>query len=139
MLSVSSSSLLLTPINTSTEKLLGQLKGASKEKFIEDMKPQLVKLKQFNYGKQIQAIEKLILPSSYNMMPSSIAPHAPHAMSIDVISSTPTPALTDAQNSPRSTSIPSTSFSTTDEAIDVQSVEMNDKDRACPEVTISSI
>ena len=42
------------------QKLLAQLKGAESEAFVKHLKPLLIQLKKYNYGKQIVAIEKLI-------------------------------------------------------------------------------
>lgn len=45
--------LTLTP-----EKLLGQMKGADFDKLVEYIKPQLVALKKYAYGKQISAVSR---------------------------------------------------------------------------------
>jgi mRNA-binding protein PUF3 len=45
------------------QKVLGQVKDAEREALIEQIKPLLSQLKKFSYGKQIVAIEKLILDS----------------------------------------------------------------------------
>lgn len=122
------------------QKLLGQLKGAEREAFVEDIKPQLLQLKKYNFGKQIAAIEKLIFTGpqpSYGMTPSSVAPNA-QSMPIEINSSAPTPSLTNGQNSPQSSSLPSTSVSTIDEPVDIgKMIEINGK--PCPEVTINGI
>lgn len=96
------------------------------------MKPQLVNLKKYNYGKQIAAIEKLIFvgPQPY-MTPSPIS--AP----IEITSSAPTPSLTNGQNSPQSSSLPSTNVSTIDEPTETS--KMNGDGRGCPEVIINGI
>jgi mRNA-binding protein PUF3 len=126
--------------NLFTEKLLGQLKGAEREAFVEDMKPQLISLKKYNYGKQIAAIEKLIFigPQPY-ITPSSIVAPATQTMPIEISSSAPTPMLTNGQNSPQSSSLPSTSVSTIDDPTESPSgktiVDMNEKNY--PEVVIN--
>lgn len=96
------------------------------------MKPQLISLKKYNYGKQIAAIEKLIFTGPQpQQSPSTIAleiapatgqsTHGfvnPGVNTIDCIvpqSYAATPMLTDGQNSPQSISVPSTSVSTIDE------------------------
>lgn len=123
------------------QKLLAQLKGAEREAFVEDMKPQLISLKKYNYGKQIAAIEKLIFtgPQSY-ITPSSVMTPTTQTMPIEINSSAPTPMLTNGQNSPQSSSLPSTSVSTIDDPTESTSsgktiVDMNEKN--CPEVVIN--
>lgn len=125
------------------QKLLAQLKGAEREAFVEDMKPQLVSLKRFNYGKQIAAIEKLIFngPPPYASAPSINAPTA-QTMPIEINSSAATPMLTNGQNSPQSSSLPSTNVSTIEEPAENASAcktiaEINEK--AAPEVVLNSI
>jgi len=128
--------------NIFTEKLLGQLKGAERDAFVEDMKPQLLQLKKYNFGKQIAAIEKLIFtgpqPPSYNMTPSSVTPNT-QTLPIEINSSAPTPSLTNGQNSPQSSSLPSTSVSTIDEPVDIGKMIDIGSNKPCPEVTINGI
>lgn len=124
------------------EKLLGKLKGDEHDAFVEDMKPQLAALKKYNFGKQIAAIEKLIYPPPPNqilnrMAPSSIAPPTQPA-SMEINSSAPTPLLTNGQNSPQSSSLPS----------EVDEPNTNDTscrptipvyEKPCPEVVINGV
>ena len=131
------------PSNTPTEKLLAQLKGAEREAFVEDMKPQLVSLKRYNYGKQIAAIEKLIFtgPAPYTSAPSINAP-AGQTLPIEISSSAATPLLTNGQNSPQSSSLPSTNVSTIEEPAENASscktiTEISEK--ACPEVVVNGL
>lgn len=93
------------------EKLLGQLKGADNDAFVELIKPQLASLKKFSYGKQITAIEKLLYAPNSQFDPSQASSPPSH---VDT-SAAPTPPLLngDAQ-SPRSSSFPSTNNSTID-------------------------
>ena len=107
------------------------------------MKPQLLSLKRYNYGKQIAAIEKLIFTGSppYMTPPSIVAPTV-QTMPIEINSSAATPMLTNGQNSPQSSSLPSTNVSTIDEPTESASscktiVEINEK--ACPEVVVNCI
>jgi mRNA-binding protein PUF3 len=107
------------------------------------MKPQLISLKKYNYGKQIAAIEKLIYtgPQPY-MTPSSVIPPTTQTMPIEINSSAPTPMLTNGQNSPQSSSLPSTNVSTIDDPTDSTSsgktiIEINEK--TCPEVIINGV
>ncbi|KAL3425466.1 hypothetical protein PVAG01_02257 [Phlyctema vagabunda] len=130
------------------QKLLAQLKAGERDAFVEDLKPQLIALKKYNYGKQIAAIEKLIFtgPPNYAPQVSEDVPKssglvngektkqqgekqgAKETMSysqaagpsmptrpIEIDSSAPTPSLTMGQNSPQSSSLPSTNVSTVDE------------------------
>ncbi len=128
------------------EKLLGQLKGAEREDFVEHIQPQLIALKKYNYGKQIAAIEKLIFTNSspdqsnsyatnVNMVPSTVIQTQP----LDINSSAATPMLTMEQNSPQSSSVPSTSASTVDgptETVDPKGISENN---TMPEVRIESV
>lgn len=99
------------------------------------MKPQLISLKKYNYGKQIAAIEKLIFTGpqahqSPSAMALEIAPATsqpthdfvnPGVSTIDCTvpqSYAATPMLTDGQNSPQSISLPSTNVSTIDDPTD---------------------
>ncbi|KAG9246362.1 armadillo-type protein [Calycina marina] len=97
------------------QKLLAQLKGEERDAFIEDMKPQLIALKKYNFGKQIAAIERLVFtgPPAYTTPTLTRAPSSPSAP-VDISSNAPTPLLTNGQNSPQSSSVPST----TEEPID---------------------
>jgi mRNA-binding protein PUF3 len=127
--------------NIFTEKLLGQLKGEERDNFVEDMKPQLIQLKKYNYGKQIAAIEKLIFtgPPPYNNIPAG--PSAIQTMPIEITSSAPTPMLTNGQNSPQSSSLPSTNVSTIDDPSDSTSsgkTIIDVKDGVLPEVVINA-
>jgi len=130
-------------LTTSIEKLLAQLKGEERDAFIEDMKPQLISLKKYNYGKQIAAIEKLIFtgPHAYTSPASVLVPSAP-SVPIEISSNAPTPLLTNGQNSPQSSSVPSTSVSTIDEPADSTSVSRKASvvvEKALPEVVINGI
>lgn len=109
------------------QKLLAQLNGAERAQFVDDMKPQLLILKRFNYGKQIAAIEKLIFTGPQPpTQPSAMAAamnaglrdnsHTPVAPPLDIsfTSAAPTPQLTTEANSPQSSGAPSTNVSTVD-------------------------
>jgi len=128
--------------NPFAEKLLAQLKGAERDVFVEDMKPQLLQLKKYNYGKQIAAIEKLIFtgPQPY-MTPSSMVTPISQTMPIEINSYAPTPMLTNGQNSPQSSSLPSTNVSTIDDPADatMSGKHMEHKENACPEVIINGV
>ena len=66
-----------------TEKVLGQVKGSEREMIIDEIKPLLSQLKKFSYGKQIMAIEKLIVdPNAPTVAAnSSTTPPASHKSS----------------------------------------------------------
>lgn len=123
-----------------------QLQGEERDAFVENMKPQLISLKKYNFGKQIAAIEKLIYPEppngpsgqgqGHHMTPSSMIPPSltqTMPMSIEIGSSAaPTPLLTNGQNSPQSSSLPSD--------IDViDSAEKAVDEKVCPEVVINGV
>ena len=128
--------------NTNTEKLLAQLKGAEREAFVEKMKPQLVSLKRYNYGKQIAAIEKLIFtgPATYGPTPSANA-SAAQTLPIEIGSSAATPLLTNGQNSPQSSSLPSTNVSTIEEPAETASPRKPGTEikKAGPEVVVNGL
>jgi mRNA-binding protein PUF3 len=110
------------------EKLLAQLKGVERERFVEDMRPHLNVLKKYNYGKQITAIEKLIS----NGLPPQTAP-------MEINSSAATPVLTMEQNSPESSSLPSTNASTVDGPTQPSSIKTVVAEKAKPEVEFELI
>ncbi|KAI9832555.1 MAG: hypothetical protein M1819_004345 [Sarea resinae] len=91
------------------QKLLGQLKGAEYDEFVESIQPQLALLKKLTYGKQITAIEKLIYNSS--TPPDRSRASTPHVHRTN-ISAAPTPPLTGGAQSPQSSSVPSATSST---------------------------
>jgi mRNA-binding protein PUF3 len=115
------------------------LKGAERDAFVEDMKPQLLQLKKYNYGKQIAAIEKLIFtgPQSYITSSSVVTPLA-QTMPIEISSNAPTPMLTNGQNSPQSSSLPSTNVSTIDDPTD-GTISSKHMEKPCPEVIINGV
>jgi mRNA-binding protein PUF3 len=121
------------------QKLLGQLKGAEREAFVESLKPHLLQLKKYNYGKQIMAIEKLIFtgPPTY-ITPASVTP-ATQAFPIEIASNAPTPTLTNGQNSPQSSSLPSTNVSTIEEPSDSTCKPIEISGKTCPEVVINGL
>lgn len=124
------------------QKLLAQLKGAERDAFVEDMKPQLLQLKKYNYGKQIAAIEKLIFtgPQPY-ITPSSLGTPISQTMPIEINSNAPTPMLTNGQNSPQSSSLPSTNVSTIEDPTDgpISGKHTGHNEKPCPEVIINGV
>ena len=93
------------------EKILNELMGSEREDFVELIKAQLALLKRFSYGKQIAAIEKLIYTGPYpqQMSHTGLLPPA-----IDTSAAPTPPLLTDAAQSPQSSSLPSTHASSID-------------------------
>jgi mRNA-binding protein PUF3 len=126
---------------------LAQLKGGERERFVEDIKPQLLALKKYNYGKQIAAIEKLIFvgplaphrPAAYSPSRNLTQPTVTHTLPIDINSTSPTPLLTTEQNSPQSSSLPSTNASTIDEPSELVTVKTVSADKPTPEVRIETV
>jgi hypothetical protein len=53
------------------EKVLSQLHGARRQALVDQIKAQLVNLKKFSYGKQITAIEKLIVDNDNSSLSTS--------------------------------------------------------------------
>ncbi|KAN0103017.1 ARM repeat-containing protein [Hyaloscypha variabilis] len=123
------------------QKLLAQLKGAERDAFVEDMKPQLLQLKKYNYGKQIAAIEKLIFTGPQPYIAPSLPTPISQTMPIEINSNAPTPMLTNGQNSPQSSSLPSTNVSTIDDPTDapISSKHMDHNAKPCPEVIINGV
>ncbi|KAI0999322.1 Pumilio 2 [Podosphaera aphanis] len=84
------------------QKLIAQLQGVEKAAFLNDMKPQLLLLKKYNYGKQISVIEKLLFSAS-QLSQSITDPTQPKdALTTQNNSQTSSPLLQDAQKTPES-------------------------------------
>jgi mRNA-binding protein PUF3 len=96
------------------------LQGEERVSFIEELRPHIANSKKQGPLRQIAALERkiteLTLSSSTNGGPvtGSTAPSTPNLV-VEVSSDVPTPCLTTEQNSPESTSPPSTSISATDD------------------------
>jgi mRNA-binding protein PUF3 len=127
------------------EKLLGQLKGTERECFVEDIRPQLLLVKKYSYGKQITAIEKLISTSpsppssSHGTNPNMTTSAATRTMPLDINSPAATPVLTMEQNSPESSSLPSANASTIDGPTQQGTVKSGAVDTGMPEVRIETV
>ncbi|KAI2615482.1 ARM repeat-containing protein [Hypoxylon sp. NC1633] len=97
------------------QKLMQHLDSPDRESLIEEMRPHFTNLKKFSTGRQITALERLMSASSANMVNgvSGIASTSPTTPSlvIDINSAAPTPSLTMEENSPESSSPPSTKAS----------------------------
>ncbi|KAI9839360.1 MAG: mRNA binding protein puf3 [Sclerophora amabilis] len=92
------------------QKVLGQMKGADYDKLVEQIRPQLAALKKCAYGKQINAIEKLISTSTTTSQATTPPPD-------ESVAPTP-PMLTMDAQSPQSSSLPSANNSTFEGAVD---------------------
>lgn len=92
--------------------MLSQLNGSERECFLDQMKAQLIVLKRYNYGKQVNAMEKLILDSTLLLKPSP--PSHQSLTNLDTSAAPTPPLLTGDTQSPQSSSLPSTSNSTVD-------------------------
>ncbi|CAJ2507035.1 Uu.00g082210.m01.CDS01 [Anthostomella pinea] len=111
--------------NYVVQKLFHSLKeGSEYDDLREEVRPLLPALrKQFN-NRQMAAIEKIVGSSPATTSTTSAAgvaaaasPGTPY-LHVDVNSSAPTPSLTMEQNSPQSSSPPSTNISTVEEVVD---------------------
>ena len=92
-----------------TEKVLNELKGSERDSFVELIKAQLALLKRFSYGKQIAAIEKLIYTTPFP--PQQLTHTGLLPPTVDTSAAPTPPLLTDAAQSPQSSSVPSTQAS----------------------------
>ncbi|KAI1173782.1 ARM repeat-containing protein [Nemania sp. FL0916] len=112
------------------QKLLDFLEGEEKWTFAQEIKAIVPLLRRQGNGRQNTALERLIAACDTIPPPSTAtgsnngsaattgtAPSTPN-LAVEVSSAVPTPLLTTEQNSPQSTSPPSTSISTADEAAD---------------------
>ena len=83
--------------------MLNILHGPEREEFVVLVKEQLNLLKRFSYGKQIQAIEKILYSTPYPQpMGNTLLPPT-----TDTSAAPTPPLLTDAAQSPQSSSLPS--------------------------------
>ena len=153
--------------NVVPEKILIQLKGAERDRFVEHVKPHLAALRKFNAGKQLAAIEKLIFVAplgphgtqplsaqrqSQTMSALGLHHHTAPALNVtfgDIrvetgatsngASTTPTPMLTTEQNSPQSSGMPSTTPSLVGEVREVRETYRKCETTPTPEVRIESV
>ncbi|KAI2468561.1 ARM repeat-containing protein [Annulohypoxylon bovei var. microspora] len=94
------------------QKLMQHLEGPDRDSFIEEMRPHFANLKKYSTGRQITALDRLMSASSVGpggpgFATASGSPTTPSLL-VEVNSSAPTPSLTMEQNSPESSSPPST-------------------------------
>ncbi|KAI1801883.1 ARM repeat-containing protein [Daldinia bambusicola] len=114
------------------QKLLQHLEGPDLMSFIEEMKPHFAILKKYSTGRQIAALERLM---SATTAPGATSPSTPN-LSVDVNSAAPTPLLTMEQNSPESSSPPSTKASV-EEPLDEKSSGASTLKEPCQPVEVN--
>ncbi|KAI0013609.1 ARM repeat-containing protein [Xylariaceae sp. FL0662B] len=114
------------------QKLIHWLDGSDREALLDEMRPQFANLKKMSTGRQITALDRLMTASSAVPTASSSANNAnggpatastgplTPSLLVEVNSAAPTPSLTMEQNSPESSSPPSTNDGTLEEAADVK-------------------
>lgn len=106
------------------------LEGPDRESFIEEMRPHFANLKKYSTGRQITALDRLMSASS-----AATSPTTPNLL-VDVNSAAPTPSLTMEQNSPQSSSPPSTNASV-EESMDEKNGKASPLKQACRPVEVS--
>ncbi|KAI1641034.1 armadillo-type protein [Biscogniauxia mediterranea] len=122
------------------QKLMQYLDGPDRESFIEEMRPQFANLKKMSTGRQIMALERLMSatggPNSGNN--ANGGPPSTPSLLVEVNSTAPTPSLTMEQNSPQSSSPPSTNISTLDESVEEKKPSKDSRldNKACPLVQV---
>lgn len=134
------------------EKLLAQLKGDERDRLVEDIKPQLLALKKYNYSKQITSIEKIIFTGTQPPPASSYGSandtsnaslrfgEVSKTLPLEINSSVPTPSLTMEQNSPQSSSLPSTNVSTVDDGpAEPVGSQKQSGEQVTPEIQIETV
>ncbi|KAI0017332.1 armadillo-type protein [Xylariomycetidae sp. FL0641] len=99
------------------QKLMGHLDGDEREAFVDQMRPQVQKLKALSSGRQITVLDRLMSSATTPSVHAESSPSTPN-MGVDNNSVAPTPSLTMEQNSPQSSSPPSTNISTVEETGD---------------------
>ncbi|KAI0194944.1 ARM repeat-containing protein [Astrocystis sublimbata] len=121
--------------NYVVQKLLGHIEGQEQQSFAKDLYVYVLQLKRQSNGRQNSAIDRLYqalmrvigaAPSIRDANGSAAAPSTPD-LGVEVGSAAPTPPLTTEQNTPQSSSPPSTNISTADEAS-----EETDKSQVSP-------
>ncbi|KAI1107210.1 ARM repeat-containing protein [Jackrogersella minutella] len=118
------------------QKLMQHLEGPDRESFIEEMRPHFANLKKYSTGRQITALDRLMSASSVAPGgPSSASPSTPSLL-VEVNSAAPTPTLTMEQNSPESSSPPSTN-SGLDESLDEKTAKASPLNQSCRTVKVN--
>ncbi|KAI0115354.1 ARM repeat-containing protein [Daldinia grandis] len=114
------------------QKLMQHLEGPDRESFIEEMRPHFANLKKYSTGRQITALDRLMSASSSTAATSPTTPN----LLVDVNSAAPTPSLTMEQNSPQSSSPPSTNASI-EESMDEKNSKASSLKQACRPVEVN--
>ncbi|KAI0180321.1 ARM repeat-containing protein [Hypoxylon sp. FL1284] len=127
------------------QKLMQHLTGPDLESFVEEMKPHFASLKKHSTGRQNTALDRLMSASSTTPGgpsfgtgmngTSSAGPTTPSLM-VEVNSAVPTPSLTMEQNSPESSSPPSTNASV-EESADDSNTKASPLGQPCPTVEVN--
>lgn len=111
--------------NRSTETILKVLEGDELEDFVVKIKVVLEKVRQFSYGKHLGQIEKIIEgrhdPSVVSQVDRRRQPH------LDISAAATPPPLVEDNQSPRSTSQPSTNASTMDGPVGASNAGLPEK------------
>ncbi|KAI1457763.1 ARM repeat-containing protein [Annulohypoxylon moriforme] len=121
------------------QKLMQHLEGPDRDSFIEEMRPHFANLKKYSTGRQITALDRLMTASSVGpgsgFATASGSPTTPSLL-VEVNSSAPTPSLTMEQNSPESSSPPSTN-SGMEESLDEKTAKASPLSQSCRTVQVN--
>ncbi|KAF3064464.1 Maternal protein pumilio [Daldinia childiae] len=112
------------------QKLMSHLEGPDLESFKEEMRPHFTNLKKYSTGRQNTALDRLMSASS-----AVTSPTTPNLL-VDVNSAAPTPSLTMEQNSPQSSSPPSTNASV-EESMDEKNSKTSTLKKDCGPVEVN--
>ncbi|KAI1213508.1 ARM repeat-containing protein [Annulohypoxylon truncatum] len=108
------------------QKLMQHLEGPDRDSFIEEMRPHFANLKKYSTGRQITALDRLMSASTVGpgsgFGTASGSPTTPNLL-VEVNSSAPTPSLTMEQNSPETSSPPSTNSALIEESTSEKTVK----------------
>ncbi|KAI0377839.1 ARM repeat-containing protein [Hypomontagnella monticulosa] len=116
------------------QKLMQHLEGPDRESFIEEMRPHFAALKKYSTGRQITALDRLMSASSTPLGPAT-SPTTPNLL-VEVNSAAQTPSLTMEQNSPQSSSPPSTNASV-EESVDEKTIKPSPDGQSCRAIEVN--
>ncbi|KAI1476825.1 ARM repeat-containing protein [Daldinia eschscholtzii] len=111
------------------QKLMQHLEGPDRESFIEEMRPHFASLKKASSGRQTAVLDRLISASEASGGAAAASPTTPNSV-------TPTPLLTMEQNSPESSSPPSTKASL-EVSLDEKNSKASPLKKPCQPVEVS--
>ncbi|KAI1144191.1 ARM repeat-containing protein [Hypoxylon sp. FL0543] len=119
------------------QKLMQHLEGPDRESFIEEMRPHFANLKKYSTGRQITALDRLMSASSVGQggTTGSTSPTTPSLL-VEVNSAAATPSLTMEQNSPESSSPPSTN-SALDESLEEKNTKASALGQSCRTIEVN--